>query len=169
MDEILGVMDALGACRKTAVLAGDAADNLCAAQQQGSSPAAPAAAAATGGVSLPSNRSNTPNSSNFDCSSTAQPAASQHLHKQQQQTPPNSLSGQQQEQHSNQQQQQPSPAVSPRGSSPLGRHTRASMLSSKVAAGQAPVVAVKPAVFSFDAAHPVLADKHYLRTKEQDR
>jgi hypothetical protein len=43
------------------------------------------------------------------------------------------------------------------------------MLSSKVAAGKGAVVTVKPAVFSFDAAHPGLADKHYLRTKEQDR
>lgn len=34
---------------------------------------------------------------------------------------------------------------------------------------QGPAVAVKPAVFSFDEAHPVLAAQHYLRTHEQNR
>jgi hypothetical protein len=145
MDEILGVMDALGACRKETEPAGDAAAASCSAgEQQGSSTAAD--------TPLLSESSERPSSS--------KPVGSQQLHKQQ-------LEQQQNEQA--QVQEQYSPSGSPRGSSQLGRPTRASMLSSKVPAGKGPVVSVKPAVFSFDAAHPGLADKHYLRTKEQDR
>lgn len=131
MDEILGVMDALGACRKDYVPAVSAP---AAANEQQDSPAAAAVAA--------------------DNSSQQ---------KQQKQQP------EQQQTKQEQVQEQQSPAASPRGSTPRGRPTRASMLSSKVLAGKGPVVPVKPAVFSFDAAHPGLADKHYLRTKEQDR
>jgi hypothetical protein len=143
MDEILGVMDALGPCRKAAAPAGD--DAVAAAAQ----PSTPASEQQDSCTAADDNKP----------SSSIKSGESQQPRKQQQQ---------QQEEQAHVEEQH-SPGVSPRGSTPLGRPTRASMLSSKVPAGKGPVVSVKPAVFSFDAAHPGLADKHYLRTKEQDR